>query len=89
MATSRVIIGISGLGYGGAGVDDVERALSQTAGVLRVHVNAATEMAYVEYEPATVSPDDLTTAIRASGFEVEPPIPLQSGSNPGTPTART
>ncbi len=74
--TQRVAIGISGLGYGGSGACSVERALGGTLGVLKAYVNPATEMAYLEYDPSTISPEEMAGVVRAAGFGVESPIPL-------------
>ncbi len=69
-------IGISGLGYQGAGALDVERALRRIAGVYLVYVDPDTEMAYVQYDPSKVLPDDLAAAVHASGFGVESSVHL-------------
>src|SRR5689334_21661802 len=51
----RVTLAVEGLSCGGGGALAAERALAQLPGVVRVYVNAATEMAYVEYTPALCS----------------------------------
>ncbi|MBI2939228.1 MAG: heavy-metal-associated domain-containing protein [Chloroflexi bacterium] len=68
--TKRLIFAIEGLGCGGGGALTVERALTRTAGVARTYVSPATEMAYVEYDPTTTSPDRLVAAVEGVGFRV-------------------
>jgi copper chaperone CopZ len=46
----------------------IERALAQTPGVVYVYVNPATEMAYVEYDPALSDPDRLVKVVEHAGF---------------------
>jgi len=48
----------------------VERTLKKLGGVLAANVNLATEHAIVRYLPDTVTPAQLKTAIRESGYEV-------------------
>ena len=52
MKNQRITLPIEDLNCEGGGVLIVERALARTAGVVQVYVNPATEMAYVEYDPA-------------------------------------
>ncbi|MFX8327845.1 heavy metal-associated domain-containing protein, partial [Acinetobacter baumannii] len=47
----------------------VERALKKLPGVLSAHVNLATEKAFVEYLPDTVTLPRLRQAIRDAGYE--------------------
>ncbi len=54
----------------------MEKALAGTLGVLKAYVNPATEMAYLEYDPSTISPEEMAAVVRAAGFGVETPIPL-------------
>jgi copper chaperone CopZ len=51
----------------------VERALARTAGVVYVYVNPATEMAYVEYDPAQVDVDRLAKVVEHAGFRAGVP----------------
>ena len=51
-------------------VAKVERALSQTPGVLRASVNLASEEALVEYRPAQVGLPGLGAAVASGGFEM-------------------
>lgn len=62
-------IGIRGM-HCAACVAKVERALSQTPGVLRASVNLASEEAQVEYLPAQVSLPGLGAAVASTGFEM-------------------
>lgn len=68
MNIQRVTLPICGLGCGGEGALIVERALANVPGVVRVYVNPATEMAYVQYDPALTGPDRLSATIEAAGF---------------------
>lgn len=61
------------LSCGGGGALIVERALARTSGVVRVYVNPATEMAYVEYDPALSEPNRLVTAVKHAGFRAGAP----------------
>ena len=46
----------------------IERALARTSGVVYVYVNPATEMAYIEYDPALTDPDRLVKVVEHAGF---------------------
>lgn len=65
----RTTIAIYGFGCGGGGSLTLERALGRVNGVTRVSVNAATEMAYVEYCPLECSVEDLLAVVRQAGFQ--------------------
>ena len=65
----RLTLEIFGLGCGGGGALTIERALAGRHGVSRVYVNPATEMAYIEFDPALASPADLITTIQQRGFD--------------------
>lgn len=56
------------LGCGGGGALTVERQLAKTPGVIRVYVNPATEMAYVDYDPARINADGLRGVIAGAGY---------------------
>jgi hypothetical protein len=73
--TARLTLALSGLSLGGGGSPAVERALVQQAGVRFAYVCAATEMAYVVYDPTQVRPDELVTAVEQAGFHAEAPEP--------------
>lgn len=47
----------------------LEGALARLPGVVAAYVNAATEMAYVEFRPAEAAVHDLVRVIRQTGFE--------------------
>jgi Cu+-exporting ATPase len=48
----------------------VEKALSRTTGVRAANVNFATEKATVEYDPASVGPEELVGAVEGAGYGV-------------------
>jgi Cu+-exporting ATPase len=53
----------------------VQRALSSEPGVIDASVNLLTNSAAVRYDPATVAPQRLIDAVRATGYEAElPPV---------------
>ncbi|GAC1417616.1 MAG: heavy metal translocating P-type ATPase [Gemmatimonadaceae bacterium] len=56
----------------------VQRALSAEPGVLDASVNLVTRSAAVRYDPATVSPQDLIRAVRATGYDAELPAVEES-----------
>jgi P-type Cu+ transporter len=62
----------------------VQRALSAEPGVIDASVNLVTRSAAVRYDPATVSPEHLIEAVRATGYDAELPAagesPLSAGS---------
>lgn len=69
----RLTLAIYGLGGGGGGTLSAERALAQLAGVRRVYVNPATEMAYVEYIPGLVTPQQMIAAVAGTGLQAGEP----------------
>lgn len=73
MKTRRVTLPIDDLGYGGEGVLIIEHALTVTPGVVRVYVNAATEMAYIEFDPILSDPDSLVKVVEHAGFRAGVP----------------
>jgi copper chaperone CopZ len=73
MNRTRIMLPIEGLGCLGGGALLVERALAHVPGVLRVYVNPATEMAYVQYETDRCSAKELRAAIRQAGFDTGVP----------------
>jgi hypothetical protein len=68
MKTRRVTFPIDDLGYGGEGMLIIKRALSVTPGVVRVYVNTATEMVYIEFDPVLSDPDSLVKVVEHAGF---------------------
>lgn len=73
--TARVTLALSGLGQDGGGSLALERALVRQAGVRYAYVCAATEMAYVVYDPSQVRPDQLVMVVEQAGFHTETPAP--------------
>ena len=73
MTTQRVTLPLVGLGCGGGGVLTVERALLHVPGVTTAYANPATEMAYVQYDPAACTLSDLVAAVKHVGFRVGEP----------------
>jgi len=72
MQTTHVTMPIDGLGCWGGGALIVERAVARAPGVVRVYVNPATEMAYIEYDAATTDPRRLAAAVERAGFRAGP-----------------
>lgn len=72
MATQRMTVPIYNLSCSGGGALVVEQTLAKTPGVARAYVNPATEMAYVEYDPETVTSVALTAAVAEAGFGPSP-----------------
>jgi hypothetical protein len=63
--TTFVTMRIHGLGPRGKGASLAEIALSRVPGVSRAYVNPVTEMAYAEYDPTCVCPEDLIEAVES------------------------
>lgn len=74
MTSTRLTLPIYGLSCGGGGAMDVERVLARTRGMTGVYVNPLTETAYVNYDPALVSPVQLAAAVAAAGFRTDATI---------------
>ena len=51
----------------------IERALARTPGVVYVYANPATEMAYIEFDPALVDADRLVKVVEQVGFRAGEP----------------
>jgi copper chaperone CopZ len=73
MKTQRITLPIDDLSCGGGGALIVERALAQTPGVVYVYINPATEMAYIEYDPALSDPGRLVKVVEHAGFRAGVP----------------
>jgi copper chaperone CopZ len=73
MSTERITIPIYGLSCSSGDSLLLERALSKIRGVSRVHVNPATEMAYVEYDGARCCCDEIANAVASTGLGAGPP----------------
>jgi P-type Cu+ transporter len=56
----------------------VQRALSAEPGVIDASVNLVTRSAAVRYDPATVTPQNLIEAVRATGYDAELPAVEES-----------
>ena len=50
----------------------IERELALTPGVLKGYVNAATEIAYIEYDTAVTDPARIAQAIERAGYASGP-----------------
>lgn len=74
MNRQKVTLPIEDFGCAGSGAIVVERALARVPGVLHVYVNAATEMAYVQYDAERCDASALRTAIAHAGFHAGAPI---------------
>ena len=72
MKAQHVTLPIEDLRCGGALI--VERALARTPGVLRVYVNAATEMAYIQYDADRCTINALREAVARAGFQAGVPV---------------
>lgn len=68
MDRRNITLSIDDFGCLGSGALIVERALAKTPGVLRVYVNAATEMAYVQYDADRCTIAALREAVARAGF---------------------
>jgi Cu+-exporting ATPase len=64
----RVILPILGLTCGGGGALSIQQVLERSPGVIRAYVNPATEMAYIEYDPAQMDLVALQKAIDSVGY---------------------
>lgn len=71
--TQRFTLPIYDLSCGGGGSLLIERALAHTPGVVYAYVNPATEMAYVEYDPALSDPGRLVKVVERAGFRAGVP----------------
>lgn len=76
MTRQKLALPIEDLGCAGSGAIIVERALAKVPGVLRVYVNAATEMAYVQYDADRCNLDSLRAATARAGFHAGAPAVL-------------
>ncbi|MDR7481176.1 MAG: heavy metal translocating P-type ATPase [Armatimonadota bacterium] len=65
----RVDLPVAGMSCASC-VARVEQSLQQTPGVVTAQVNFAAERAAVTFDPATISVQDLVTAVHGAGYEV-------------------
>ncbi|MEK7247240.1 MAG: heavy metal-associated domain-containing protein [Chloroflexota bacterium] len=63
----RLTLPIRGLDRDGRSARAVEQALERVPGVIRAYANTATEMAYVEFDPAKTTQHDLESEINSVG----------------------
>lgn len=68
MATIRTALPVSLRACGGGERSAAERILLRSVGVQAAYVNPATEMAYVEYDPALTTPRTLFEVLTRAGF---------------------
>jgi copper chaperone CopZ len=71
MDRKHITLPIEDFGRMGSGELAVERALAHVPGVLRVYVNPATEMAYVQFDGERCAIADLHAAVARAGFRVD------------------
>lgn len=69
----RIAVEIFNLGCAGGGTLFIERVLLRLPGVRNVYVNAAMEMAYVEYDASVVTAEQIQAAIERAGFRAGTP----------------
>jgi len=74
MNLQKIALPIEDFGCAGSGAIIVERALTKVSGVLRVFVNAATEVAYVQYDADRCDISVLRAAIARAGFHAGVPL---------------
>lgn len=74
MDRQTITLPIEDFGCAGSGAVIVERALAKTPGVLRVYVNAATEMAYVQFDADRCDITALRQAVASAGFHAGAPV---------------
>ena len=68
MDRQTITLPIEDFGCAGSGAIIVERALAHVPGVLHVYVNAATEMAYVQFDADRCTVEALREAVARAGF---------------------
>lgn len=80
MQTERVALPVYNLSCAGGGALTIEQALRHVAGVAHVYVNPATEMAYVDYDPALVNLAQLRGVIDDVGYGAPPLLASTRGT---------
>jgi hypothetical protein len=70
----RITLPIEDFGCAGSGAIVVERALANVPSVLCVYVNAATEMAYIQYDADRCDVPTLRAVIARAGFHAGAPV---------------
>ncbi len=74
MILRRITLPIADFGCAGSGASILERALARAPGVTYAYVNAATEMAYVEFDSERTDLAQLTQVIKQAGFHMGEPL---------------
>lgn len=72
--TRNLQIPIYELGCGGAGAQAVERELAAIDGVIRVYVNPATQVAYVDFDQAETDASAIAGAVQRAGYRPGRPV---------------
>jgi copper chaperone CopZ len=68
--SDRVVLPIL-MACAGGDASTVERLIGKLPGVLHAYVNPATENAYIDYDPACVTPAAIADRIRELGYQTE------------------
>lgn len=76
MDRRAITLPIEDFGCTGREANTIERALASVPGVLRVYLNAATEMTYIQYDAECCDVAALQEAIAPTGFHAGTPIVL-------------
>lgn len=76
MSSRKAAFPILGLACGAGGALLVEKVIKGLPGVLSVYVNPATEKAYVEYEPETLTQERIAETIKKAGYKTSLPARL-------------
>ena len=74
MDRQKIALPIEDFGCAGSGAIVVERALAKVPGVLHVYANAATEMAYIQYDADRCTLSGLRDAVARAGFHAGDPV---------------
>ncbi len=74
MDRQKITLPIEGFGCAASEAISVERALATVPGVLRIYVNAAMEMAYVQYDADCCTESALREAVAHAGFYTGAPV---------------
>ncbi len=76
MARMKVVMPVFDLSCGGGGSRLVEHVIRKLPGIADVYVNPATEMAYVDYDPSDLTPEQIAEAIASAGYKTSLPARL-------------
>lgn len=69
MATKKTTFKITGMSCTSCAAT-IEKALKQTDGIDKGHVNFATEKATVEYDPKKITENDMVKIVESAGYHV-------------------